>query len=224
MKRCRVVRVDETVPLDGVVEGTPWEAAEAVEIDEFPWGPSDAERSAVVRSLYDEDALYLQYRVEEDRVRAETSELNGPVWEDSCVELFATLEPGRRPHYVNFEVNCVGAFRLGFGPDRDDRELISPELADSVRVATSVDGSMTGSSGVGRWWVAAALPFETLRAFTGVPTSPEEGTVWRGNFHRLGDGGDALYATWNPVDAPTPDFHRPSQFGELVFGRAPDER
>lgn len=218
MKRCSISRATGPVPLTGDVEGTPWATADSVEVDAFPWDVAASKQSTVVRPLYDDDALYLQYHASDRHSAAETTELNGPVWEDSCVELFATLEPERRPHYVNVEVNCVGTFRLGFGPDRDDRDLIDAELAETVRVETSVDGpTKEPSPDDDEWWVAVALPFETLAAFAGVPVSPGEGTTWRGNFHRLGGPTDQQFAAWNPVDAPEPDFHRPSSFGRLVF-------
>lgn len=218
MKRASIARTDEPVPLTGDVDETPWAAASPIEIDEFPWDVAESRESTVVRPLYDADALYLQYRVEDDSPHAEATELNGPVWEDSCVELFAAPEPRRRPHYFNFEVNCVGTFRLGFGPGRDHRELIDAELAEAIRVETAVaDPTEAASPENAGWWAAAALPFEALAAFTGASISPESGTVWRGNVYRLGGTADPQFAAWNSVDAPEPDFHRPTDFGRLVF-------
>lgn len=218
MKRCSIARVDEPVPLSDVVDGTPWTAATPVELDEFPWETTDRPRSTTVRTLYDCEGLYLQYIVDSGRCVAETTELNGPVWEDSCVELFATVDPRRRPHYFNFEVNCIGTFHLGFGADRDCRNLIDVDLADAIRVETSVEGpTKAPSPDDDGWWVAVALPFETLAEFTGASLSPEPGTVWRGNFHHLDGQTKPEFAAWNPVDAPEPDFHRPADFGRFVF-------
>ncbi|WP_265110850.1 carbohydrate-binding family 9-like protein [Halosolutus halophilus] len=218
MKRCRISRVDEPVPLTGKVTDTPWEAADPVRIHEYPWGVPGPKRSTVVRSVYDEDALYLQYRADDAIIRAETVELNGPVWEDSCVEFFATIDPQRRPHYINFEVNCIGAFRLGFGPNRHTRELITADQAASIRVASSLDERLAANSADdNQWWVAVALPFETLATVTGSSISPSEGTVWQGNFHRLGPCETSFFATWCPVNTPEPDFHQSSAFGQLVF-------
>ncbi|RKD86293.1 carbohydrate-binding family 9-like protein [Halopiger aswanensis] len=217
MRQGQIIRVDESVPLTGEVKDTPWEAAVPIQINEFPWNVPDAKRSTVVRSLYDEDALYLQYHADDAIIRADTDELNGPVWEDSCVEFFATLDPQRRPHYINVEVNCIGAFRLGFGPDRQNRELITANQAESIRVESSIDEQPAANAADDHWWVAIALPFETLATVTGVSISPSEGTVWQGNFHRLGPRDTSFFATWNPVNAPKPDFHQPSEFGPLVF-------
>jgi len=218
MKRCQIHRVKGNVPLHGDVEGTPWEAAIPIEINEFPWDTTDSKQSTVVRSLYDDDALYLQYFAEDGHIHAETTDLNGPVWEDSCVELFAAIEPKRRPHYVNFEVNCVGTLHLGFGPDRRERDLITADRAETIQIETSVDGpTKEASPDDEEWWVAAALPFKTLAAFTGATVSPSEGTVWQGNFHRLGGTADPWFGAWSPVDTPEPDYHQPTEFGRLIF-------
>jgi hypothetical protein len=218
MKRCSIVRAADPPPLSDAVDGTPWTTASWVELDEFPWGKTGRSPSTTVRPLYDDEALYLQYVVEDGHSYAQATKLNGPVWEDSCVELFATVAPRRRPHYFNFEVNCVGTFRLGFGPDREHRDLIDAAPADAIRVETSVEGpTKAPSPDDDSWWVAVALPFEMLATFTGASLPPDKGTVWRGNFHRLAGQTDPEYAAWNSVDAPDPDFHRPADFGRLVF-------
>ena len=218
MKQCSITRAEGPVPLSDEIEGTPWAAASALDINEFPWNTTDSEQSTVVRPLYDDEMLYLQYLVGDAHSYAETTDLNGPVWKDSCVEMFATIEPQRQPHYINFEINCVGTFRLGFGLDRHDRELIAVDHAEAIQVETSIEGPTKEVSPDDKgWWIAVALPFETLSAFTGVSVSPSEGTIWRGNFHRLGGKTNPQFAVWNPVDTTDPDFHQPSEFGRFVF-------
>ena len=50
---------------------------------EYPYAPKVSFRIA-----HSDDARAVMYVVEERHVRAVTLEDNGPVWEDSCVELF----------------------------------------------------------------------------------------------------------------------------------------
>lgn len=218
--------VDGTVPLRGdPMEGL-WAEATPIRIDEHPWDGSDGEApverdvpiEATARLLHDEQTLYLQYEVVDGHQQATTTELNGRVWTDSCVELFASPAPDRR-HYFNFEANCTGQFRLGFGPDREERRLIPSELAEAVRVETSIDGPRKepepGTDE--RWWLAAALPFDALHTFTDLDFDHSSGTVWRGNFQCCREDSAPSYAVWSPIDAPAPDFHQPDQFGRLVF-------
>lgn len=221
-----IERAHGAVALHGDPSDGPWAAANVLHVDERPWAGSAADAGggeipieATARLLYDERALYVQYAVEDGHQQATTTALNGRVWADSCVELFAAPAP-ERERYVNFEANCVGQFRLGFGPDRETRRTVSPELAPAVRVETSVDGPLKepdpGSDEC--WWLATAIPFEALEQFTGVDVERSPGTTWRGNLQCCREDGAPSFAVWSPIDAPAPDFHRPEQFGRLVFG------
>lgn len=218
MNEYHITRANAPVPLSGDVAETPWADAGTVDVDEFPWYEGGERQATTARACYDDDALYLQFRVEDAHASASVTELNGPVSTDSCVEFFATPEPERQPHYVNFEANCCGTILVGYGPDRHDRRAIPADLAAELRVETSVEGATKAESPPDDdWWLAAELPFATLRSFTGTDVDPDAGTVWRGNFYRCGGETDPQFATWNPIDAPDPDFHRPEQFGRLAF-------
>jgi hypothetical protein len=218
MNTTTVRRATTHVPLVEETAGTVWERSEPVTIDRFLWTAPERQPRTVVRALYDEDALYLHYEVADGYSYATATTLNGPVWEDSCVEFFASPRPAVSEAYLNFEVNCVGTFHLGYGPNSTDRTLVEPETADAVRVRTSFDGpTKHPRSDDDEWWIAAKLPFEVLSTLSGVTIGPSPGTRWRGNFYRVRSQPEPLYAAWNPVDAPKPDFHRPSAFGELRF-------
>ena len=213
------IRYVETQPsLTGDVDGTPWQNAVPVPISQFLWCDPDQEPLSVARLLYDDNELFIQYQVESDYIYAETTTLNGPVWEDSCVELFAAVDPTRREHYFNFEVNCLGTVHLGIGTDRVDRDLITPELAESIRIRTSVSGpTKTPADSDDHWWVAVAIPFNTLAALTGTPVAPTWGTTWYGNVHRLRSKPTPMFAAWKSVETSEPNFHRPSAFDKLIF-------
>ena len=215
MTEYRIARVTDEVPLNGTVADSPWEAADVATIDVYPWPKGRNKQTATVRALYDDDALSLQYHVADEHSSAETTELNGPVWTDSAVECFARPDPDALD-YFNFEANCVGTFLLGWGDGREGRVRIEPGLAASIAVETSIEAETKDPAPDDEsWWLAARLPFETLSAFAGTEITPEPGSVWRGNFQRL--GGDSESAVWNPIRAETPDFHLPRTFGRFVF-------
>lgn len=140
MRTIAVPRVSNPVPLVGNTSGTAWERSEPIEIDQFLWTTPEDRPQTTVRALYDEGALYLHYTVTDRHSYATTTTLNGPVWEDSCVEFFATPRPRVREAYLNFEVNCVGTYHLGYGPDRGNRALVERETAATIEVQTSIDG------------------------------------------------------------------------------------
>lgn len=224
MTECQIARVGGPVPLVGDPEEGPWPEATPVAVDRHPWAGSEAVAdeypiAATARLLSDERALYLQYRVTDGHQQATTTERNGEVWTDSCVELFADPAPDEGGGYLNFEANCVGQFRMGFGPGRGSRELVPPGPAEAVRVETSVPGPRTDPDPATdeTWWLAAALPFDALASFTGVEIDPRPGDVWRANLQCCREGAAPSFAVWSPVEAPAPDFHRPAQFGRLAF-------
>jgi hypothetical protein len=223
MKTYTLERVEEPVVLSGAVEG-PWQTANALAIDEFNWYESGPRPVTTVRGLYTDDALALQFRVEDRHIVSETTELNGPTYADSCVEFFATPDPGRNARYLNFEANPCGVFKMawmepGWAVRDLGREYISPDLAETVRVETSEDGPTRAPTPDDEaWWLAVEFPFETLSALTGLDLDPESGDRWRANFHRTGVETLSQEASWNPIGTEEKRFHSPEHFGWLVFG------
>ena len=87
-----------------------------LKIDKVNWPEEWPEKPEVrVEVKNDHERLFLHYFVKGEQLRAVTTEDQGPVWEDSCVEFFCQV-PGDK-HYYNFETNCIGAMvasrRLG---------------------------------------------------------------------------------------------------------------
>ncbi len=206
------------VPPGGAIDHAAWNTADVLAIDRFPWHEAGRKQLTRARLLYDDQALYVHFTAEDVHSSARVAELNGPVCTDSCVEVFASVEPDERPHYFNFEANCCGQFHLGFGPDRNERRLIQADLADRIKVATSVAGATKAESPDDEQWrLVARLPFDVLSEFTGRPVRPRPGDAWRGNLYRCGGETDPQFACWNPIDTSGPDFHRPECFGRLIF-------
>ena len=208
----------QTVPLVGDIAGTPWEAADVLMIDNWPWYEAGEKQPTEARLLYDSTAVYVQFQCTDKHIHSEATELNGDVYKDSCVEFFAAIAPDVGPEYINFEANCCGVFHLGFGAGRQGRKLIAFGLASQIDVASSEPRPMREElpedSG---WWLAARLPFDVLSGFSGRSVAPQSGDHWLANFYRCGGKTDDQYACWSPIDVPHPDFHRPECFGRLVF-------
>ncbi|WP_226042632.1 carbohydrate-binding family 9-like protein [Natrinema sp. DC36] len=222
MKQYTITRAQSDVPLGDAVNGTPWEEAAEFRIDEFSWYEGGPKPLTTGRVCYDDEAIYLQFFVEDPDIIAAVTELNGPTFEDSSVEFFADPTPDEDSMYVNFEPNCCGQFKLawqaaGWQERGIDRDLVSPELASRISVRTSVPGPTTAGDSADNWWLAAAIPFDVLSRLTGREIAPTAGTEWRGNFYRSGVASDSQKATWNPIEKPVPDYHSPEYFGRLRF-------
>ena len=219
MRRYTVRRVVGAIPLTGRVSGTAWEHACVLRIDRYPWYERGRRQSTTVRLLCSGATLFVQFRCRDRHSSARETKLNGDVYLDSCVELFAMPRPAAGDAYFNLEINCCGCMHLGWGAGRPDRRLATPEIARRIPIATSVPAPTKDESHDDRtWWVAVALPFAALSDFAGMPIRPRPGAAWGANLYRCGGQTDPQYACWNPIDWPRPDYHRPEFFGRLRFG------
>ena len=63
------------------------------------------------------------------------------------------------------------------------------------------------------WTVAIFIPFGLI----GVDPENLPASL-RGNFYKCGDlTAHPHFLSWNPINTPKPDFHRPDFFGELIL-------
>ena len=212
-------RFSNNIPLIGQIDGTPWRQAEPLYIDQYSWHERGKKQGTTLRLLYDDAALYTQFQCEDAHIFSETTALNGPVYRDSCVEFFATIDPAKGPDYFNLEMNACGMMLMGWGPaGGGGRSHISEELARTITIVSSVSGPTKQESPADNgWWLVARVPFATLTAFTGRPVRPARGTIWRCNAFRCGGKTEDQFASWAWIDMPHPTFHQPQFFGELLF-------
>ena len=75
------------------------------------------------------------------------------------------------------------------------------------RKQRELDGKIFG------WSVGMCVPFDLIGADPdNLPSSI------RANFYKCADkSAHPHFLSWNPIDVPSPDFHRPEFFGELIL-------
>ena len=173
---------------------------------EFPYKPS-----AGFHIAYSDKAVAIMFEVSEDHVRAVAMENNGPVWEDSCVEFFVQAPDGN--HYTNFEMNCAGTMLAALRTSRHDPVPFTSEQFGPVRRITSLPHEAIDSRAEGQsWWAIEVIPFESF-GYCAKPSS------LRANLYKCGDKCDRPhFLSWSPIGKPSPDFHCPEFFGEIVLG------
>ena len=172
------------------------------------------------------DVLHLEYRVDEQAVRAVETRDGHDVYQDSCVEFFFQPLPDD-PHYYNFEFNAIGTMVCSWRTGRMDPEDAPAEVLASVRREVALDGGAFAPSVEGNrlgfeerpsdgpWSLRADIPVEALwrsgiRSFNGLRA--------RGNFYKCGDALKVPhFVTFAPIDTARPDYHRPEFFTELAF-------
>ena len=146
-------------------------------------------------------------------LRATALEDNGRSWEDSCCEFFVA-DPFDGTYY-NFEMTCIGSLLASKRQSRLESTLIPAEELKRVIRHSSLEHREWDASGeIFSWTVAMLIPFDLI----GIDSNDLPVSV-RGNFYKCGDlTAHPHFLSWNPIDTPKPDFHRPEFFGELIFG------
>lgn len=219
MSRYEIVYSKQPPKLDPC-DGAAWAAADSGTIEHFPWYKQGDRQATTFRVLWSDDGLYLRYECQDRHISAVTTETNGPVWVDSCVEFFVAPNPKKPLNYYNFEMNCVGAFLMGthcdWGEGYADR---SRDLG--IQVATTVPGPTKDESPQDNGWtLVARIPWAHFEK-DAPHLPPKPGDVWRANFYRLGGKTDPQCACWAPIDYFKPQFHLPQFFGQIVFVKRP---
>lgn len=163
---------------------------------------------------YSGSEIFLKYYVRESFLKAEMTESNQNVFEDSCVEFF--VSPGNDGIYYNFEFNAIGTCLLGSGHGRADSRRAAPAHIEKVRRLPSLGNTpFAERKGEFSWDLTIAIPYEV---FFHHDVKELREKSFMANFYKCGDKlSIPHYVSWNPIGTEKPDFHRPEYFGEVKF-------
>ncbi len=184
-------------------------ALETANWEEFPYKPEVS-----VQIACNEDELFLQYKVNEQSVKAEITQSNSKVWTDSCVEFF--LSPEGNDEYYNLEMNCIGTALLGFQKKGSKAIHASEEQIATIRRISSLgEFPFPEIKGQTDWQITIAIPWEV---FFKHELKPVSGKKMRGNFYKCGDELSVPhFVSWTKIKTGKPSFHEPEFFGGLEF-------
>jgi hypothetical protein len=183
-------------------------------IDTINWKRYDYKPEVAISIAYSDYEIFLKYYITENYFKAEKTDSNQMVCEDSCVEFF--VSPEDDGIYYNMEFNAIGTCFLGIGTDRATNKLVKPEIISKIRRLTSAGTEpFMEKSGNCEWTITIAIPFEV---FSHHQVTYLKGKIFRANFYKCGDKLSVPhYVTWNPVGTDKPDYHQPEHFGLLKF-------
>jgi hypothetical protein len=175
---------------------------------DFPYRPV-----AVFDMARGDKDLYIHFFVRGLSLRATAKEDGDFVHPDSCVEFFMRRED-ESAGYTNFEFNCRGVCHAARGASRMERLLFSREEYNKIRRCSSVEGDrFAEKKGIFSWELTIAVPFELM----GLEAGNLPGRIF-GNFYKCADATEnPHFLSWNPIFSPTPNFHCPDYFGEIVL-------
>ncbi len=209
--------------LDAPWDAPVWQQAETAQITYFHPLSSNHHPETAVRLLYDQENLYVDFRVRDRYVRAIQTDYQSPVCRDACVELFIQPRPDRG--YFNLEINCIGTMLFSYvtdptrlpGGEIAGVQKIPAEKAASIQVFSTLKGPVPEEiEEPVEWRLAYAVPFPLFAVGETILRAPE-GETWRGNFYKCAeDNSHPHWGSWAPI-GPVLNFHVPEYFAAIRF-------
>lgn len=219
IREYKVVKLEKPMTINGNWDKAEWKNVEAQHLENYMGEVPKFRPEVNVKMMYDASNLYVIFRVEDKFVRCVTTEINGPVYEDACVEFFFSPDEDEPLKYFNLETNCGGTALMYYNlvPRKDFKILEKPDI-QQIEIAHSLPAKVEPERKEPvTWTIEYRLPFSLLEKYSKV-THPAPGVQWKANFYKIADKtSNPHYLTWSPVGQPEPDFHLPEFFGNLEF-------
>ena len=218
--RYAVHRVAEPITIDANWDKPPWRKIEPLELANYMGQRPRHFPRTQAKLAYDDQGIYVIFRVEDRYIRAVARQHQDMVCRDSCVEFFFAPHTDLAKGYFNLEMNCGGTMLLNYQViPRQNMIPLSASILERIEVAHTlpkiVDPEIAEPT---TWTVEYRLPVDFLGQCHPSPVKPAPGVSWRTNFFKCADEtSQPHWLTWARVDRPKPDFHVPEYFGTLEF-------
>ncbi|MBC7745183.1 MAG: hypothetical protein H7096_08780 [Flavobacterium sp.] len=173
-----------------------------------PWPQYNYKPTVSFSTAHNGKSIYIKYYVSEEETKTRFTEINEPVYRDSCVEFFISFDDNQK--YYNFEFNSSGICRAGFGENRETRELLPVNVISSIEFITS---NRLSEDHYSYWDLCLSIP---VTVFCHHHIINLAGKHCKANFFKCGDDlAKPHFLTWNNIIAKEPNFHLPEYFGEI---------
>ena len=183
-------------------------------IDRVNWEEYSYKPEVSFSIAYSDKEIFIKFFVREKYFKAERTQSNQSVCEDSCVEFF--VSPSDDGLYYNMEFNGINTCLMAVGSERANRTPASNETISKIRRVSSMGSEPVSEiEGDFSWTLTVAIPFTV---FFRHKVDNLTGKKIKANFYKCGDKLKMPhYVTWNPVGTEKPDYHQPGYFGLLNF-------
>lgn len=212
-----VKKLKRPMTIDANWDKAQWKKIKEISISNF-MGDIPAFRPVVkAKMMYDQDNLYLIYKVDDRHVRIQNDKFNSSVSADACVEFFFSPDTDWPLRYFNVEINAGGTALMAFHKDGKRTNMLEEDFKD-VKIAHTLPRKLDQEiSEPVTWFLEFKLPLALLKKYSNI-TQPEKGVVWKANFYKTSSRStNPHYLTWSVVHNPKPQFHLPQYFGTLIF-------
>jgi hypothetical protein len=215
-----VTELSEPVKIDGDWNKEPWKNITSLRLDNFMGHAPEHKPNVQVKVAYDEEAIYVIFRVEDQYVISTMDQYQDPVSRDSAVEFFFAPTNDISKGYFNLEVNCGGTALFKFQKiARKGQKAIPESTFDKIELAHSLPRTVYPEiQDKVTWTIEYRIPVDILAQYHDDVEYPVPGVEWKANFYKIADkSSHPHWLTWSPVDYPEPQFHLPEFFGTLKF-------
>ena len=212
-----VLRAGSPITIDGNLDEPAWESAPSVGDFQFPWYREGKKEQTIAKLLWDDKNLYVSFRCEDAHISGVTTRRDGPVYEDDCVEVFTAPNPDDGMNYINLEMNVREAWLDDHHPSGPGSQARPRFNGKGIQIKTTVQGTLNDDSDSDEYWtLEAAIPLANY-AHVAQNVPPKPGDVWRIGLNRCGGKTNEQFSQWSPSRTPTPQFHAPQDFGQVIF-------
>ena len=215
----KISKLKQPIRIDANWDKPQWKKIKALDIANYMGTLPAFHPKAQAKIMYNEENLFVIFRVQDRYVRCITDTINGPVWEDSCVEFFFAPDTNSPESYFNLEVNCGGTPLFYYHKiAKTDRRTIEKEDIKRIEIAHTlpkiVDPEITEPV---TWTIEYKIPLVMLKKYSDI-TPPYKGVVWKANLYKIAEiTSNPHKITWSVVENNPMGFHAPEYFGDLVF-------
>lgn len=200
-----------------------WRNADTAQVNYFHPESSPHRPATEAKMLYNDAALYIFFRVQDNYIRCMNTAYQSAVYTDSCVELFVQPKPNKG--YFNIEMNCGGAVLFTYIEDPErlpgggfkKYTVIPEEIGKAIEIRSSMPQTLPKEiTAPTEWRLTARIPFHIFEKYIGEIEKPTQ-QEWRGNFYKCADeSSQPHWASWSPIGEAL-NFHCPEYFGTLKF-------
>lgn len=214
-----VKKINHQLKMDAVWNKPEWKSTKALLISNFVWNTPSFKPKVEAKLLYDNENIYVIFKVQDKYVRSITTEVNGDVWEDACLEFFFSPNKSFPNNYFNLEINAGGTPLMHYNEDGKIYKPICSNLLAQIEIAHSlpevVEPEISKSI---TWFLEYKIPLKLLQEYSDLET-PEKGVIWKANFYKIAENNsNPHYITWSPIKwIEGRAFHQPIYFGNLEF-------
>ncbi|MFC1693548.1 carbohydrate-binding family 9-like protein [Candidatus Latescibacterota bacterium] len=205
--------------MDGILDEPAWRKAESVGQYTFQWYESGEKEQTEAKIVWDDNRIYFAFSCDDKHIRAEHFSPNDPVSRDDCCEAFICPVPEgkERLDYINYEVNCIGTWLVGYHAKSRDKNLGRWYDCKGLEIGRIINGTCNNDEDTDEGWILEfSVPFKHFEEFD-AEFPPGDGQVIYIGLHRCGGKTNPQYSQWAPSQTDGPNFHQPQDFGKVTF-------